>query len=62
MKQSIGQIQKNTKISDRIYQLDISLDLAGIDIAPGQFLFIRPTNGMEPLLRRPFGIMDVNGQ
>lgn len=52
-------INKNTQIAPDIYALTfMAPDIASI-ATPGQFVQVRCTNGVAPLLRRPFSIHDV---
>lgn len=51
----------NRAVAPGIHQLDLRLDPTGPAMVPGQFLFVRPLTGLTPLLRRPFGVMDVQG-
>lgn len=50
----------NTKIHDNQYIMEIEAPETVKECKPGQFLHIRGDAGLDPLLRRPFSLYDVN--
>ncbi|UMZ73872.1 dihydroorotate dehydrogenase electron transfer subunit [Natranaerofaba carboxydovora] len=53
-------VKSNSKINKKIYKLVIHSEVLAGQINPGQFVHIKCTPGMDPLLRRPFSIYDVD--
>jgi len=54
-------VEKNIELDNQIYLLKIhSPEIAG-KIKPGEFLNIRVSEAVHPLLRRPFSVCDVEG-
>ncbi len=54
-------VEKSIELDHDIYLLKINCpEIAGI-IKPGQFLNIRVSESMYPLLRRPFSVCDIEG-
>ncbi|MFP4522487.1 MAG: dihydroorotate dehydrogenase electron transfer subunit, partial [Fibrobacterota bacterium] len=51
-----GIIRKKTEAGPGIFRMSIELPFEENEIKPGQFLFLKPFDGIAPLLRRPFGI------
>lgn len=49
----------NRRIARDTYLLRLELPEMARAILPGQFLMIRPTSGLDPLLGRPFALYDV---
>ncbi|WP_042356306.1 dihydroorotate dehydrogenase electron transfer subunit [Bacillus rubiinfantis] len=56
VKKELCEIISNREIAYRIYEMKVSAQLAADINAPGQFVHIRITNGLDPLLRRPISI------
>lgn len=49
----------NDRLAPGYYRMGIAWKTP--DVSPGQFAMLRVTEGLDPLLRRPFGIYDVIG-
>lgn len=56
------QIKSNQEIADKIYRLELAGDYNLAEFLPGKFLHIKCTDGMEPLLRRPMSVCDINDE
>ncbi|BAU27519.1 dihydroorotate oxidase B electron transfer subunit [Aneurinibacillus soli] len=50
----------NEQIAERIYRLQVQGELVGRMTRPGQFVHIKCGTGIDPLLRRPISICDVD--
>ncbi len=59
MEEKPKKILYNRQASAHYYRMGISW--ATPTIAPGQFVMVRVTDGLDPLLRRPFGIYNILG-
>ena len=46
----------NRKVSSQYYRMRILCSKIASSAKPGQFIMVRVTNLLDPLLRRPFGI------
>ena len=55
-----GLIIDNRLISSNLYQMDFLAPELAWQCKPGQFLHIRVSSHLDPLLRRPLSIYDVN--
>lgn len=53
-------IQSHKQIADQIFELTVSGELVTKMTTPGQFVHIKVTNGIDPLLRRPISICHVD--
>lgn len=53
-------IKSNQEIADKIYQLELTGDYDLAEFLPGKFLHIKCTDSIDPLLRRPMSICDIN--
>ena len=54
-----AQVIANTRLSEDYSVLALSApQIAGL-AQPGQFVMVRPSRGMDPLLRRPFSIFEI---
>ena len=53
-------VKSNSKINKNICKLVIHSDVLAGQIKPGQFVHLKCTPGMDPLLRRPFSVYDVD--
>jgi dihydroorotate dehydrogenase electron transfer subunit len=53
-------ILSNKTIADKIFELKLLGDFKTLDFAPGRFLHIKCSDGIDPLLRRPMSICDIN--
>jgi dihydroorotate dehydrogenase electron transfer subunit len=56
IKKELCKIISQTEIAADIYELTVKAELVNAINAPGQFVHIRVTNGVSPLLRRPISI------
>jgi len=56
-----GEIEFNAQVADGIYRCDIKLPQIAAQAMPGNFVNVS-VNDNSKLLKRPFGIHDVNGQ
>lgn len=57
------QVKKNKLIADRIYSMDLYCDASQYDMhdfVAGQFLHIKASDAIDPLLRRPISICDID--
>lgn len=54
--QNIFKVVSNEKICPQFYLLKIDAQPIFKDIAPGQFVHIRVSDGLEPFFRRPFSV------
>lgn len=54
-------VEKNIELDNQIYLLKIHCPEIAGKIKPGEFLNIRVTEAIHPLLRRPFSVCDVEG-
>ncbi len=59
MEEKPKKILYNRQVSAHYYRMGISWDTPSI--SPGQFVMVRVTDGLDPLLRRPFGIYNILG-
>lgn len=61
MKQFKTKIISNKKVAPEHYILSFKEPQIAKNINPGQFFNIRVNNSCEPLLRRPFGVHNIDG-
>ena len=54
------QVQSNRSIADKVYRIRLQGDLVKRMNQPGQFLHVKCGPGIDPLLRRPISICDVD--
>lgn len=54
-----AEIIRREQISDDIYRFTVKAPQIAADSKPGQFVMVRAAEGMDPLLRRPFSIHQV---
>ena len=52
-------ITSNRKISSDVYEMDMIVPKMGPKLKPGHFIHMRIGTGVDPLLRRPFGVNKV---
>ena len=52
-------ITSNRKISPDVYAMDMIVPKMGPHLKPGHFIHMRIGTGVDPLLRRPFGVNSV---
>ena len=57
---TLAKILQNTEIAPSIYKMAIQAPNIVENAKPGQFMHIRCTSGLYPLLRRPMSIADIN--
>jgi dihydroorotate dehydrogenase electron transfer subunit len=62
MDRGILKIQANTQLAERIFRIRLQGELVNSMTEPGQFLHVKCGPGIDPLLRRPISISDVNLQ
>lgn len=55
MRDQTTTVIENRKLNGDTYLLGLAADLG--DWRPGQFVMVKVSNGLEPFLRRPFGIL-----
>lgn len=55
-------VEKTVELDNQIYLLKIKCPEIAGNITPGQFLNIRVSESIYPLLRRPFSVCDVEGE
>lgn len=53
-------VQSNLEIADRIYKMVLKGELVRHLTEPGQFLHLKVSDAVTPLLRRPLSIADVD--
>ncbi|MDP4164845.1 MAG: dihydroorotate dehydrogenase electron transfer subunit, partial [Bacillota bacterium] len=53
-------IIRQTEIADSIYELTVHGEMVKEISAPGQFIHIKITDGLDPMLRRPISISSFN--
>jgi dihydroorotate dehydrogenase electron transfer subunit len=49
----------NTRLSDDYSVLALDAPAIAAAAAPGQFVMVKPSRGLDPLLRRPFSIFEI---
>ena len=54
-------VEKTIELENNIYLLKVSAPEITTIIKPGQFLNVRVSERVSPLLRRPFSVCDVEG-
>lgn len=57
--QQQAEIVRSEKLSDDIYRFTVNMVDIAADSKPGQFVMVRVSEGLDPLLRRPFSIHQV---
>ena len=58
--QGIGKILENIEVAPDHYRMEIEAPFVPERALPGQFVMLKVTDGLAPVLRRPFGIYTVN--
>jgi dihydroorotate dehydrogenase electron transfer subunit len=56
-----AQIKENKKVGEGIYRLRLEAPAIAASARPGQFIMLRVSHGLDPLLARPFSIHGVEG-
>jgi dihydroorotate dehydrogenase electron transfer subunit len=59
--QKIVRISSHRQVKGKYFVLSFDSRALSKEAIPGQFIHVRISNGLEPLLRRPFGIHGVSG-
>jgi len=57
---SIANIEQNVQIAPDIYLMEIRSHEVAQNAMPGQFLHVRCSDSLSPLLRRPISIADAD--
>lgn len=52
-------VVSNTRLSDEYSVVALAAPAVASLAQPGQFVMVRPSRGMDPLLRRPFSIFEI---
>lgn len=60
MKKAYLTVCSNQQIADRVFQMVLKGELVQGFTTPGQFLHLKVSEAVTPLLRRPISIADVN--
>lgn len=60
MEDQIAAVVENTFIQKKYFLLKIQADYISQNAKPGNFVMIRVSSTLEPLLKRPFGILDAD--
>lgn len=60
MNKGVLNVISNSSIAERIFRLEVEGDLVGCMTQPGQFVHVKCGTGIDPLLRRPISICDVD--
>ncbi|QQS38015.1 MAG: dihydroorotate dehydrogenase electron transfer subunit [Ignavibacteriales bacterium] len=55
-------VEKSIELENKIYLLQVRCPEITSDVRPGQFLNVRVSESMYPLLRRPFSVCDVDDE
>ena len=59
--QVTARVIENIPVADRTYRLRVVAPAIAANIQPGQFLMVRATRTLDPLLGRPFALYEVHG-
>lgn len=59
MKEEKCIIKANKNIRKRYYTMQLESEYISSHAAPGNFIMLAASRGLDPLLKRPFGILDV---
>lgn len=54
-----ARVVENVPIAERTYRIRLDAPAIARAIRPGQFVMVRPSGGLDPLLGRPFALYDV---
>jgi dihydroorotate dehydrogenase electron transfer subunit len=54
-----AEVISNTRLSSDYNVLALAAPEIARALAPGQFVMVKPTHGLEPLLRRPFSVFEI---
>lgn len=58
--QGKGKILENVELNPGYYRMEIEAPFVAERGLPGQFVMVKVTEGLAPVLRRPFGIYTIN--
>src|SRR6185295_15155189 len=53
-----AEVIANTRLSDDYNVLALAAPAIAAEAAPGQFVMVKPSTSHDPLLRRPFSVVD----
>ncbi|HLP47360.1 MAG TPA: hypothetical protein VK469_15520, partial [Candidatus Kapabacteria bacterium] len=59
MKEETCVVIENKHINRKYYMLKIKAPYISENAKPGNFVMVKPTSGIDPLLKRPFGVFNV---
>ena len=54
-----AEVLTNTRLSSDYNVLSLAAPEIARALLPGQFVMVKPTHGLEPLLRRPFSVFEI---
>ena len=57
-----AEVKENTKVGEGVYHLRLAAPAIAAQAKPGQFVMLRVSHGLDPLLARPFSIHGVEGE
>jgi dihydroorotate dehydrogenase electron transfer subunit len=60
MKKLVARIISNKEVSQKFYRMRLKSAYLAKTAKPGQFVEVRCSNDLDPLLRRPFGVHRIN--
>lgn len=60
MRKELCEVVSNLCIADSIYELTLSGAMVNEMNEPGQFVHVKVSNGLDPMLRRPISIASIN--
>src|SRR6185312_12177206 len=60
--QVLARVIENVAVAERTYRLRLDAPAIARVIRPGQFVMVRTTATLDPLLGRPFALYEVVGQ
>lgn len=60
MRKELCEVVSNLCIADSIYELTLSGAMVNEMNEPGQFVHVKVSNGLDPMLRRPISISSIN--
>lgn len=56
-----AQVRENRHLGDGFFLMDLVAAEVAVQARPGQFVMLAAGDGIDPLLKRPFGILDAQG-
>ncbi|MBI2833184.1 MAG: dihydroorotate dehydrogenase electron transfer subunit, partial [Acidobacteria bacterium] len=54
-----AEVLSNVRLSDEYNILSLAAEAIATSTAPGQFVMIKPSRGLDPLLRRPYSVFEI---